>query len=336
MSRHARGTVASIAFAVLATWTTAGHAQFRDLDAAVSSDGKPIEDLAAMRAGSSIMRGYRGDGPRLRPGEANDARASIRGVSAPFADRKTPRGIIGRDNLVRVQPTTNYPTRAIARIRYFAPVTKQNLTCTGFLVSKNLIATNGTCVFHWGAASIDSPFIGKWVQNVRVTVGQDGSLKPYGECVGVRLFSVRGWTQHHDGGYDYGAIKLDCDIGLTTGYFGLAEQPQELLIGHHFYAGGYPAPLPGGEYAPDGSQWQGYGRVIETTSRYLKYTADTAGSMDGGPLWNNFPGCTDIACAVAITRDYSDSSSYNRGVRILKPIFNNYFNWAGGDGGVIF
>jgi V8-like Glu-specific endopeptidase len=74
---------------------------------------------------------------------------------------------------------------------------------------------------------------------------------------------------------------------------------------------------------------------LKTSSRLLFFNADTHGGMAGGPLWNNFPGCTDIACAVAITLRYGGSSSSNKGVRILKPIFDNYFNWAGG-GGVIF
>jgi glutamyl endopeptidase len=332
MSRHARRTVAFLVTAFVAASTSAGHAQFRNLDSAVSSDGGPVEDLAALRVGRTMMQGYRGDGPHLTPGETNDARASVRGASAPVdAERMSKRYIIGNDNLVRVQPTTNYPTRAIARISYFAPATKQSLYCTGFLVSKNLVATRGSCVFHYGNNKK------AWSEMVRVAVGQDGFQKPYGECRGTRLFSVRGWTQHKDERYDYGAIKLDCDIGLTTGFFGLAEQPDSLLIGHHFYAGGYPAPVVPPTYTPAGSQWQGYGRVLSTSSRLLFFSADTYGYMGGGPLWNNFPGCTDVACAVAILLDphRSGSTKHNAGVRILAPIFNNYFNWSGGGGGVI-
>lgn len=330
MPRHLRTLVLSLAFAFSSIGP--GRAQVADAHGAVASDGQPIEDLTELRVGAAAMRGYRGDGLRLKPGETEDARASIRGTSASAEEERMGRRyIIGNDNLVRVQPTTNYPTRAIARITYFAPATKQTLFCSGFLVSKNLVATRGSCVFHYGNG-------GKaWSERVRVVVGQDGFTRPYGECRGTRLFSVRGWTQHKDEKYDYGAIRLDCDIGLTTGFFGLAEQPENLLVGHHFYVGGYPAPVVPPAYTPAGSQWQGYGRILETTSRLLFFNADTYGYMGGGPVWNNFPGCTDIACAVGIALDphRSGSTKHNAGIRILQPIFNNYFNWAGGDGGVI-
>jgi glutamyl endopeptidase len=308
--------------------TIPASAQYADSHTAVASDGKPIADIASEASGGLAMRGYRGDGVPLKPGQMNDARASIRTASKP-ADPEIARGIIGQNGLVRVRPTTNYPTRAIAYIYFYAPVTRQYLECSGFMVSKNLVATRGECVYHRVRDE------GAWSREVRVAVGRDGGQYRYGECRGTRLFSVRGWTVHGDEKYDYGAIKLDCDIGLTTGVFGLAEQPADLLIDRKFYVGGYPGRvIPLETYAPIGSQWQGYGRIVKTTSRLLQFNADTIAAMGGGPVWNNFDGCTDIACAVAITGS-TRRRELNAGVRILRPIFNNYYNWAGDGGGPI-
>ena len=292
----------------------------------VSDQGEDQVWNRTAAAGLQPMRGYAGAGRPLRPGEVDDSRASIRNPTSGLAAAPMLRSrqVVGQDDLVRIDPTTNYPDRAVARINFFAPATQQNLKCTGFLVSKNLVATEGGCVHYRG----------EWARNVRVTPAQNGFSRPYGECRGVSLHSVRGWTNGRDPRFNYGAIKLDCDIGLTTGYFGLAVQSS--LTNRRFYVNGYPDLAVRSRYDPGGTQWQGFGRVTGTSPRIIFHNADMVGGMRGGPLWNWIDGCSDVACAVGIVlSDLFHDYDKNSAVRIVDPIFLNYYNWAGGDSGPI-
>jgi len=179
-----------------------------------------MEDLAVGKSSFS----YRGTAPE---GVADDSAAEFTEAEEsveefiellslePASGSVSLESIIGTDQRVRVNSTTSYPARAVALIR------SDSGDCTGWLYGKDIVATAGHCVHDGG-------FGGSWATNVRVYPGRNGTYSPYGSCSAKRLYSVTGWTEDRDNKYDYGAIKLNCSIGNTTGWFGYWWQSASL------------------------------------------------------------------------------------------------------------
>lgn len=321
-----RAVVLSVAFTGV-LWVGSAGAQDNPHEA-VSNDGRGLsrDDAPVLAA---MMRSYRGDGRRLTPGDVDDARASNPGGiqdAAAFAKvlATRPAGgpsrqamdIIGKDQRVPVSPATNYPDRAVVQI-----ISDQG-SCTGFLISKNTIATAGHCVHNEDKG---------WITTAVISPGRDGASMPYGSCNLARAYSVKGWTKHQDEDYDYGAIKLDCDIGLTTGFFGV-YYARITWDGTFTYLSGYPADKPS-------TQWQTTDTIDDTTSHQLFYSHDTKGGQSGSPVWYDIQGCS--VCAIAIHTNgrhglFGKHDNYTHGTKIRAEVFHNYNKWAGGGGGVIF
>lgn len=322
--RLAAASLLAFATAVCCTPSIAAD----DPHEAVSSDGRGLSrgDGPVLAA---AMRGFRGDGRMLRKGDVDDRRASIPGgiqdarafakvLATPPAGGPSRQAmdIIGEDQRVPVSPATNYPDRAVVQI-----ISDQG-SCTGFMISRNIVATAGHCVH-----SEDDG----WIKTAVVSPGRDGASMPYGSCNKVRAYSVRGWTKHQDEDFDYGAIKLDCDIGLTTGFFGV-YYAKITWDGTFTYLSGYPADKPA-------TQWQTTDTIDDTTSHQLFYRHDTKGGQSGSPVWYDIQGCS--VCAIAIHTNgrhglFGKHDNYTHGTKIRAEVFHNYFKWTGGDGGVIF
>jgi glutamyl endopeptidase len=233
-------------------------------------------------------------------------------VSSPLdeGDFKT---ILGRDQRVRVNPTTIFPARATAL------VSSEVGTCTGWLFGPDLVVTAGHCVHSGG------PF-GDWYSDIRVYPGRNGSASPYGSCSARRLYSVLGWTDSSDEQYDYGAIKLSCTAGNSVGWFGVFWQTAS-LNGVQTTVAGYPGDKPL-------TQWKSTGPIGISQTRQVFYQMDTAPGESGAPVYQQrragSPACSG-ACVLAIhtqglhgTRPHSNN---NHGTRITQDVFNNLVQW---------
>jgi glutamyl endopeptidase len=302
-------------------------AQASDPHEAVSNDGRGLSpvDLPVV---TTMMPGYRGDGRRLREGEVDDRRASNPGgiedaktfakiLAAPPAGGPSRQAmdIIGKDQRVPVNPATNYPDRAVVHIF------SDQGTCTGFLISKDTIATAGHCVHSEDKG---------WITTAVVSPGRNGASLPYGSCNMRRVYSVKGWVKHQDEEFDYGAIKLDCDIGLTTGVFGV-YYAKIIWNGTFTYLSGYPGDK-------GATQWQTTDTIDRTTSHQLFYRHDTKGGQSGSPVWYDIQGCS--VCAISIHTNgrhgiFGKHDDFTHGTKIRAEVFNNYYKWSGG-GGIIF
>lgn len=221
--------------------------------------------------------------------------------------RITGGSIIGADTRTRVNPTTVYPARAIALITFTGG------SCTGWFISKDTVATAGHCV-HSGKG-------GTWKSNVRVYPGRNGSSSPYGSCTARRLHSVTGWTGSGDEKYDYGAIKLNCTIGNTVGWFGFFWQSASLT--------GLPATVAG--YPDDKAlqQWKSTGTISTTQTRQVFYKNDTRPGQSGAPVYYNRSGCGQCSMAIHAYGLHGSSphSSNNHATRIIEAVFNNLVSW---------
>ncbi|MFL6260652.1 MAG: trypsin-like serine peptidase [Thermoanaerobaculia bacterium] len=298
-----------------------GHLVPFKAHAGVSSDGQIITPVKASRNLVEGFQGYAPTGPLAdrfeETGAAVDRAEPVQEDAVDLAEILNLRpvnglgeakSIIGTDNRTLVSTTTSYPWRAIVLVTFTGG------RCTGWLFGSDVVATAGHCV-HTGGSS------GTWMSNVRVYPGRNGSSSPYGSCTAKRLYSVLGWTASKDENYDYGAIKLNCTVGNTTGYFGFWWQSAS-LTGLSTTLAGYP----GDKLL---TQWKSTGTVAWTQDLQIYYPDDSVEGDSGAPVFQNRSGCGQ--CSMAIhghgLHGFFPHSSYNHGVRISQPVFNNLVSW---------
>ena len=246
----------------------------------VSSTGETM--IAFER--STATRGHDGFAGRLGADEASDAFASIparaetpeeiwklilrEAKSAPVGRES----VIGADNRAKIKKTTKYPARAIGWL-LFDDQFGDSFSCTAFLVSEDTIVTAGHCV-HDGS---NSDF--GWSENVVFIPGRNGSASPYGSCNAVELFTNNIWFEEGAEEFDFGAAKLDCNIGDGLGFFGYWWQ-SATLNKTPTTVQGYPGDK------PDGTQWAHTLKVTASDEFQVFYQADTFGGQSGSPVFH--------------------------------------------------
>ncbi|MCL4187553.1 MAG: trypsin-like serine protease [Rhodobacteraceae bacterium] len=208
-----------------------------------------------------------------------------------------------------VLKTTLYPNRAVGLI------TRNGAHhCTGWLISRNTVATAGHCV-HSGRG-------GTWYdrRTMRFYPGRDGASSPYGSCGVSRMHSVTGWTVNGNRDYDYGAMRLDCLVGNTVGWFGMYSHTAPL--NEPAIITGYPGDKPQ-------TQWISSDKVREALTRQVRYRMDTVGGNSGSPIWSDRSAAlsTTGAWGYAIHTFGDTANSRNGGTRIVSAVLTNYVNW---------
>lgn len=220
--------------------------------------------------------------------------------------------VIGGDGRDYVTNTTNYPRRAIAQILFDG-----GKLCTGWMISADTLATAGHCV-HEGTGGANGFFP---VGTYRIRPGRNGSTSPYGSCTARTLFTVNGWANGGLQEYDYGAIKLNCTVGNTTGWFGYFDQAGS-HDGQQAIIAGYPGDM-GGD-----TMWTMTGTITGTLPRRLTYTLDTAAGQSGAPVWtNNHPNCQGSCVRAIHTYGVGGDDTINSGTRIIQEVANNLTAW---------
>jgi glutamyl endopeptidase len=301
-----RGLVAAVAltFAPIPAYAQSNHE-------AVSNDGSVVASEAAATAGSAR--------PSSGKSSITTAELSAEGVSvasesaARFSRLKALRDpaesgqevIIGPDTRERLY-TTTYPSRAKVLITFSAG------RCSGTMIGPNTVATAGHCVHSGGAA-------GAWysVASFRIYPGRDGASSPYGVCTARSLHSVTGWTVSGNEEYDYGAIKLNCTVGNTVGWFGITSAtPTDFPS----IIGGYPGDKPL-------TQWTSSDRIRVVGTRQVFYLNDTIGGQSGSAVWYDRSGPYMIGIHAYGTHGAGSHALYNHGVRITSGVFNNLVAW---------
>ena len=132
---------------------------------------------------------------------------------------------------------------------------------------------------------------------------------------------MTGWTQSSDDRYDYGAIKLNCSIGNTTGWYGFFWTTASLL-NLPTIINGYPGDKPL-------EQWRSTDAVRATDTYRVFYQNDTVGGMSGGPVYYNraVRGLCSMAVHAYGIYDGPPFSTNNHGTRIRQEVFNNLLAW---------
>ncbi|GAB4210014.1 MAG: extracellular metalloprotease Mpr [Roseiflexaceae bacterium] len=265
----------------------------------VSSDG--VLPVAKAGGNGRMTQAFAGTG--YTSGSGINKFALDFGVGRKVAGPVSPESVIGADGRYQITSTTAFPYRAIVHI------TSSIGGCSGWMISANTVATAGHCIYGNSG----------WATNVQVFPGRSGSSTPYGSCSATRLFAPSGWTSSRSRDYDYGAIKLNCSIGNTVGWFGMRVSSSS-LTGQASYTAGYPGDK---AYA---TMWRSDDSVRITQTRRLYYANDTFGGQSGSIVWNSVSGCS--TCAIAIHAYGVDGTGYNGGTRIIQEVYNNLTTWA--------
>ncbi len=281
----------------------------------VSSDGSEVAPAAGEALRSSIA-GSRGSG--LRSIEAltaegvefeGESEAEFRRMAAlPVPSRGGAQEVvIGADTRERTY-TTTYPARAKVLITFTGG------RCSGTMISRDTVSTAGHCV-HTGGPG------GAFRTSVVVYPGRDGTLSPFGSCTAKRLHTVVGWASSSNEEFDYGAIKLNCTVGNSTGFFGMTTADP---LNTPAIVQGYPGDKPL-------QQWFGVDKVRAISSRQSFYQADTVGGVSGSGIWYDITTTVSGPYLTGIhaygKHGSGNHAIYNHGVRLVSAIFNNLVAW---------
>ena len=295
----------------------------------VSSDGSALAVTAPQRGTASAS--FEG---AAQAGAAPDAKAEFPAMTlsaaeyaafsqrfrpkrAPYArgGMAQPETVIGRDRRFRVYPRdSGFPYRAIGLLTYSQA--GGSFFCTAFLISEDTIATAGHCVHEGGPH-------GTWSYDLRFYPAFNAGTAPYGSCSGRRLYAVARWTEQGSEEHDYGAVKLNCRVGETTGWLGYYPSAVS-QVGLATLLMGYPGDK------PYGTLWGGAGAITASEPRKTRYQIDTGAGQSGAPLIeaDRGPSRADCygTCAVAI-HAYGQLDGSNSGTRINHAVADNLTAW---------
>ncbi|HEV2888387.1 MAG TPA: trypsin-like serine protease [Jatrophihabitans sp.] len=226
-----------------------------------------------------------------------------------------------QNNRIHVD-TTGFPYRAIVEITI--PGTALDGTpmgrCTGWLYANNMVATAGHCVYDTRLVT------GGWfdTKGIRVWPGINGSTTnaPYKSCGVVKSYAPTSWTAGQDERFDYGAFRLDCPIGDTTGFLDYGMYPP--AVGDFTRVCGYPR-----DKALD-TQWCSDGHVRATETYQTFYDNDTCIRNSGSPVmyWTPYGYWSVIAIHTTSTHGSGNHLAYNHGTSITNTVYTDLSTWG--------
>jgi glutamyl endopeptidase len=263
----------------------------------VNGAGKTIS-LPAATAG--MLKSAAGHSGNMGKGDA----------ARPKPDAAAPNSVIGPDGRVQEAVPASFPWGAIAHLE-----TNQG-GCTGFMLSRDVLVTAGHCV-HWN---------GSWVTSYTVTPGRTGDSRPFGTCSGGinDVWTTWNWINGYPSDYDFGLVKLTCDIGYSTGWFGWWYNTAENLVNQYFYVEGYPGDK------PYGTMWWDGDYTTSQTANRLSYWIDTYPGQSGSPVYHNnsvTPGLCGGWCVTGIhTTGVVGTNPANSGTR-FRPDVMSFINY---------
>jgi glutamyl endopeptidase len=217
-----------------------------------------------------------------------------------------PEQIIGADDRRKVTNTTRFPEGAQVLV-----ILGSGGRCSGALIGKDLVITAGHCVHSGGSG-------GQWQPSATVYPGKNGAASPYGSCSAKRFYSVLGWTRDKNPEYDFGAIKLNCDVGNRTGWLGFFWQSAS-LVNMPARISSYPGDKPL-------EQWTHTDKVRSESARQTRYFTDTMPGNSGSGVFAETGAPGNCGACVHTVHAYG-SPSTNSGTRITQPLFDNLIRW---------
>jgi glutamyl endopeptidase len=273
----------------------------------VASDGRTFPSVTLPLLESPPFRGtgLLPEGARLARIEPNpDAVPITRGIES----------VIDTDERHQVTDTTVFPYRAIAFLLISS--TGGSYSCTGFFISEDTVATAGHCVH--------GTELGGWATSITVYPGRNGDTLPYGSATSTMLYAPQEWIDSEDHRFDYGAIRIDSALGMTTGWLGYGVKLDEKLVKANVRIFGYPADK------PFGTMWGTKRKIKGVAPEKLFYKIDTFGGQSGSPVYgkvsNSCPTCAFGIHAYGLGIEPFPGS--NSATRVTDALFADLALWA--------
>lgn len=175
-------------------------------------------------------------------------------------------GIVDRDDRKVVIQTKLFPASAIANILYRDAAGEPKL-CSGAMIAEDALLTAGHCVF-----------IESWHSNYKVLVGRNVGREEFEQCGVERIYIPATWKEILPG-HDLALLKLDCSVGVQSGYFPIRALAEE-DIGEKTRLQGYPSRIDA-----RGRQYYAEDEVTDAKELLVDHRIDTSGGMSGSPMW---------------------------------------------------
>lgn len=273
----------------------------------VSNDGKTFQSKpTALRFSPS----YRGSGtPRPAVTAANERGGKLRDYTIS--------SVIGGDDRTPVGKYARFPSRAIASITM--RFSDGEYLCTAWFIGPRTLATAGHCVYD--------PYLNEWAEIIRVFPGRNDETLPYGKARSVQLFTSQCWIDTESPDCDYGAIKINRDLGESVGWFGFGWNKDTALLDQPVNVRGYP-----GDKNPYGVMWTMGGLLEQLTLNRVGYSIDTFGGQSGSPVYGKFNykegKCAPCAFGIhAYAVNVYPFIGKNSGTRITQSVFQDLMTW---------
>ena len=175
------------------------------------------------------------------------------------------------DTYKPVPDTTQGFWRSICRIRVI--FSTGVFYATGTIVGKHHVLTAAHNVFD--------PRRREWARSIQVMPGYNGGKQPFQSTWGVKLISMRGYTQYKDTAYDLAFVITREDIGTQTGWPQMMAADNTNWRGENVHIAGYPS-----EANYDGESLQDTPcNVIRVDANMVYYRTNTYSGLSGAPIF---------------------------------------------------
>jgi V8-like Glu-specific endopeptidase len=220
--------------------------------------------------------------------------------------------VIGTDERVRIQDTSQLPWRLSASLLITAADNSQWIG-TAWFISPRTLATAGHCVYikHSGVPGRDG-----FVKKIQVMPGRNASQVPFGGLTATEFWTVKGWEEDGLETFDYGAIILPSAFPQNLGHFGFGVFTDATLVGVVANVAGYPGDK------PSGTLWFDKRQVGSVKPEKVFYAADTAGGQSGACVY-----MIRNSERLGIAIHAYGGATANSGTRISEEVFANLNAW---------
>lgn len=184
------------------------------------------------------------------------------------------KSICGNDDRIVESNTLLYPLRATCYL-YIKWKDGTASRCTGFLISKDIVATCGHCMYN------DEK--GGFADYIDVYPGRDGQNSNFGYYRSKLFYTVRGWTEYGKKEWDFGAIRLSQSIGNYVGYYGFGYFEDSVINIMNIKTHGYPGDKPKKLITAQGNSDSSI-----LNSKEIYYSIDTVGGQSGSPIYSSY------------------------------------------------